>query len=476
MGKITGFKEYSRSEQGLYREPIERIDDFDEIFVGNYESALLQKQGARCMDCGVPFCQSDYGCPIRNIIPEWNDLVYRNKWQEACENLHNTNNFPEFTGRVCPAPCESACVLGIIDKPVTIKNIELAIAEKGFENGWIKAKSIKNRTKYKVAIIGSGPAGLSCADELNKKGHNVTVYEREDRIGGLLMYGIPNMKLTKNIVDRRVNILREEGIEFKVNVDIGKSISIKQLQDNYDAILLSTGATKPKKMPFDWQNMGGVYYAMDYLTQTTKYILDKNYPVNIDATGKDVIVIGAGDTGADCVATAIRQGAKSVINFARSKKPSSFRTDKQPWPEIPFIFKLEYSHNEYKSKFNKECREYAIVTKKFETDSSGNITAVVTEKNEFENNKLIKTSEKRYPAQLVLIAIGYDSPEDYIIKNTNIELGNRKNYQTIKNSLQTDTKGVFAAGDCRLGQSLIVWAIEEGRNAAKEIDKYLNTR
>ena len=334
MGKVTGFLELDRQVES-YREVEIRIKDFGEIFSGTHNLDLLQQQGSRCMDCGVPFCQSSSGCPIDNLIPEWNDLVYNNEWKEALERLEKTNNFPEFTGRVCPAPCEGSCVLGLNNPAVTIKNIELAIVDKGFDEGWIKARPVNTRIGKKVALVGSGPAGLAAADELNQMGYSVTVYERSDRIGGLLMYGIPNMKLGKDVVDRRVDLLRQEGVEFITNTDIGKDVSTKDLQKSFDAVVFTTGATKARDLPAENRNAIGIYPAMDYLTSNTKSLLDNGYADNSELSAKDknVIVIGGGDTGTDCIGTSLRQGAKSITNFELMSQPPEARSENNPWPE-----------------------------------------------------------------------------------------------------------------------------------------------
>ena len=347
MGKATGFLELDRQVES-YREVDVRINDYDEIFSGSHNLDLLQEQGSRCMDCGVPFCQSSNGCPIDNLIPEWNDLVYKNEWQEALERLEKTNNFPEFTGRVCPAPCEGSCVLGLNNPAVTIKNIELAIVDKGFEEGWIKPKVVESRSGKNIAIVGSGPAGLAAADELNQMGHSVKVYERSDRIGGLLMYGIPNMKLGKDVVERRVQLLESEGIEFITNVDIGKDLTTKELKETCDAVIFATGATQARDLPAENRDAKGIYPAMDFLTSNTKSLLDSGQPDQSDlsAKGKNVIVIGGGDTGTDCIGTSLRQGAKSIINFELMSRPPEDRSDNNPWPEWPVIFRVDYGHEE----------------------------------------------------------------------------------------------------------------------------------
>ena len=366
MGKATGFLELDRQVES-YREVDIRINDYDEIFSGTHNLDQLQEQGSRCMDCGVPFCQSSTGCPIDNLIPEWNDLVYNNEWQEALERLEKTNNFPEFTGRVCPAPCEGSCVLGLNNPAVTIKNIELAIVDKGFEEGWIKPKLIESRTDKKVAVVGSGPAGLAAADELNQMGHSVMVYERSDRIGGLLMYGIPNMKLGKDVVDRRVDLLIQEGVEFMTNTDVGKDISTDELQNNFDAVVFTTGATKARDIPAENRNAKGIYPAMDYLTSNTKSLLDNGIAdeSQLSAKGKNVIVIGGGDTGTDCIGTSLRQGAKSIINFELMSQPPEHRSDTNQWPEWPVIFRVDYGNEESNKVFGNDPRRYQLLTKAF---------------------------------------------------------------------------------------------------------------
>ena len=379
MGKATGFLELDRQVES-YREVDVRINDYDEIFSGSHNLDLLQEQGSRCMDCGVPFCQSSNGCPIDNLIPEWNDLVYKNEWQEALERLEKTNNFPEFTGRVCPAPCEGSCVLGLNNPAVTIKNIELAIVDKGFEEGWIKPKVIESRSGKNIAIVGSGPAGLAAADELNKMGHSVKVYERSDRIGGLLMYGIPNMKLGKDVVERRVQLLESEGIEFITNVDIGKDLTTKELKETCDAVIFATGATQARDLPAENRDAKGIYPAMDFLTSNTKSLLDSGQPDQSDlsAKGKNVIVIGGGDTGTDCIGTSLRQGAKSIINFELMSRPPEDRSDNNPWPEWPVIFRVDYGHEESSQVFGEDPRHYQLLTKAFIKDTDGNVKGIKT--------------------------------------------------------------------------------------------------
>jgi len=476
MGKATGFLELDREVES-YREVDIRINDYDEIFSGTHNLNQLQEQGSRCMDCGVPFCQSATGCPIDNLIPEWNDLVYNNEWQEALERLEKTNNFPEFTGRVCPAPCEGSCVLGLNNPAVTIKNIELAIVDKGFEEGWIKPRLIKSRSGKKVAVVGSGPAGLAAADELNQMGHSVQVYERSDRIGGLLMYGIPNMKLGKDVVDRRVDLLKQEGVEFTTNADVGKDISTDELQDIFDAVIFTTGATKARDLPAENRNAKGIYPAMDYLTSNTKSLLDNGIPdeSELSAKGKNVIVIGGGDTGTDCIGTSLRQGAKSIINFELMSQPPEQRSDSNPWPEWPVIFRVDYGHEESNKVFGKDPRRYQLLTKAFIKDSNGHVKGIKTTNVDFVDGKLTEVdgTEKTWDAELVLLSMGFLSPEHYLSEDANIELDERGNYQSKHGEFNTSRNGIFSAGDCRRGQSLVVWAINEGRGVANSVNDFL---
>jgi len=477
MGKATGFLELNRKVES-YRDVDIRINDYDEIFSVDHNLNQLQEQGSRCMDCGVPFCQSLDGCPIDNLIPEWNDLVYNNEWRNALERLEKTNNFPEFTGRVCPAPCEGSCVLGLTDPAVTIKNIELAIVDKGFDEGWIKARKVSERSGKKVAVVGSGPAGLAAADELNQMGHSVKVYERSDRISGLLMYGIPNMKLGKDVVDRRINLLREEGIEFITDTDIGQDIKTTELQAQFDAIVFTTGATKARDLPAENRDAKGIYPAMDYLTANTKSLLDNGH-VDRDefsATGKDVIVIGGGDTGTDCIGTAIRQGAKSLVNFELMNQPPVDRSENNPWPQWPTIFRVDYGHEEATSVFGQDPRHYQLLTKAFIKDDNGNVSGLKTINVEFEDGKLneIAGTEKTWDAQLVLLSMGFVSPEHYLSEDAKIDLDERGNYKAEYGEYSTSKLGIFTAGDCRRGQSLVVWAINEGRGVAKSVNTYLS--
>jgi len=477
MGKITGFLELDREVES-YRDVDIRINDYDEIFSGDHNLNQLQQQGSRCMDCGVPFCQSADGCPIDNLIPEWNDLVYKNEWRNALERLQKTNNFPEFTGRVCPAPCEGSCVLGLTNPAVTIKNIELAIVDKGFDEGWIKARKVTERTGKKVAVIGSGPAGLAAADELNQMGHSVKVYERSDRIGGLLMYGIPNMKLGKDVVERRINLLKAEGIEFITDTDVGQDITTTELQAQFDAIIFTTGATKARDLPAENRDAKGIYPAMDYLTANTKSLLDNGHvdQDEFSATGKNVIVIGGGDTGTDCIGTAVRQGAKSLVNFELMSQPPVDRSENNPWPQWPTIFRVDYGHEEATSVFGQDPRHYQLLTKAFIKDGNGNVSGLKTINVEFENGKLneIDGTEKTWDAQLVLLSMGFVSPEHYLSKDAKIDLDERGNYKSEHGEYSTSKSGIFSAGDCRRGQSLVVWAINEGRGVAKSVNTYLS--
>ncbi|HIK41929.1 glutamate synthase subunit beta [Thermoleptolyngbya sp. M55_K2018_002] len=487
MGKPTGFIEYLR-EAPTEREPGDRIRDWNE-FHNPMPEERLRTQGARCMDCGIPFCHTGMlvsgmasGCPINNLIPEWNDLVYRGLWREALDRLHKTNNFPEFTGRVCPAPCEGSCVLGINNPPVTIKNIEYSIIEKGWEEGWITPKPPAHRTGKKVAIVGSGPAGLAAADQLNRAGHWVTVFERADRPGGLLMYGIPNMKLDKEkIVRRRLDLLEAEGIEFVCNTEIGKDLPAEALLKDYDAVLLCTGATKPRDLPIEGRNLKGIHFAMEFLTENTRAVLDKQPGKDyISAAGKDVVIIGGGDTGTDCVGTSIRHGCKSLVQLEIMPKPPQERAANNPWPEWPKVYKMDYGQEEAAAMFGADPRTYLTTTTKFEGDENGNVKAIhITQVEWTKNDKgqfipqPIPGTEKVLPAQLVLLAMGFLGPEQPLLDSLGIERDPRSNIKAAHGQFTTSIPGVFAAGDCRRGQSLIVWAINEGRGAARECDRYL---
>ncbi len=490
MGKPTGFLEYQR-ELPADRDPIERLADWDEFHL-HMDEKKLQVQGARCMDCGIPFCHTGQlingmasGCPINNLIPEWNDLVYRGLWREALHRLHDTNNFPEFTGRVCPAPCEGSCTLGILEPPVTIKSIECAIVDKGFEEGWIVPQAPPVRTGKKVAVVGSGPAGLACAAQLNRVGHWVTVFERADRIGGLLMYGIPNMKLDKEqVVQRRVDILAAEGVRFITNTEVGKDYPVDKLRARFDAIVLCGGATKPNDLPIPGRELKGIHFAMDFLRGNTKNLLDGRAGVSsnghlISAEGKDVIVIGGGDTGTDCVGTSLRHGCRSLAQFEIVPQPPDERTPDNPWPQWPRVYKLDYGQTEAAARFGSDPRTYQISTTKFVGDEHGQVKELHTVKvnMKFTNGRMnfepIPGTEEVWPAQLVLLAMGFRGPEDFLVDQLGVARDNRSNVQADHGKFRTSTEGIFAAGDMRRGQSLVVWAINEGRGAAREVDRWL---
>lgn len=487
MGKPTGFLEFDR-ELPTDRSPVERIKDYKE-FHHHMPEDKLRTQGSRCMDCGVPFCHTGTlinnmasGCPVNNLIPEWNDLVYRNLWHEAIERLHKTNNFPEFTGRVCPAPCEAGCVLGINSPPVTIKNIEVSIIEKAFGENWVAPEPPAKRTGKKVAVIGSGPAGLAAAAQLNKAGHLVTVFERADRIGGLLMYGIPNMKLEKEIVDRRVRIMEQEGISFVVNTEVGKNYPAEKLLKEFNAVVICTGATKPRDLPVPGRELKGVHFAMEFLHANTKSLLDSQHKDGkfISAKDKDVIVIGGGDTGTDCVGTSMRHGCKSLVQFEILPKPPDQRAADNPWPQWPKVYVMDYGQQEAAAKYGKDPRTYSILTKKFEGDASGNLKAIHTVEIRWEKDakgafvmKEVAGSEKVWPAQLVMLAMGFLGPEDTLLKGLKVDQDPRSNVKAEYGKFSTNIPNVFAAGDARRGQSLVVWAINEGRGAARECDRFL---
>ncbi|WP_045522224.1 glutamate synthase small subunit [Neobacillus niacini] len=489
MGKPTGFMEYSREKVGE-RHPLKRLNDWKE-YTAPFSAEKLSIQGARCMDCSIPFCHTGMeikgatsGCPIHNLIPEWNDLVYRGRWKEALERLLKTNNFPEFTGRVCPAPCEGSCTLAISDPAVTIKNIEQAIIDKGFENGWITPRTPRSRTGKKVAIIGSGPAGLAAADQLNQAGHSVTVFERADRPGGLLMYGIPNMKLEKEVVERRIRLLTQEGIDFVTNSEVGKDIKASELQAQFDAVILCTGAQKQRDIEIEGREAKGIHFAIDYLTLATKSLLDSNFEdgLYIDVEGKDVIVIGGGDTGADCVATALRQKCRSVVQFGKHPQLPAERTTDNLWPAYPNVFTMDYAYKEAEAKFGGDPRQYSIQTKKIVADENGTVKELHTiqmEKRKDEKGryyfKEIPGTEKVWPAQLLFIAIGFEGTGQPLLSQFGVKAVNQK-VEARYGEFKTNVEGVFAAGDARRGQSLIVWAINEGREVAREVDKYLGVK
>jgi glutamate synthase (NADPH/NADH) small chain len=475
MGKPTGFKEFDRKAVP-YLEPMTRLGNFKEFLAVVPESHLVT-QGARCMDCGVPFCHSSNGCPIDNLIPEWNDLVYRGRWREALDRLHRTNNFPEFTGRVCPAPCEGACVLGINEPAVTIKNIECAIVDRGYAEGWILPEPPTEETGKTIAIIGSGPAGLTAAQQLRRAGHTVTVYERDDRIGGLLMYGIPNMKLEKAYVERRVDQMRAEGVKFVTNAHVGVNTDIAKLRADNDVVLFATGATKPRDLPIPGRELRGVHFAMEFLSKNTKSLLDSNLENGafINAKGKKVVVIGGGDTGNDCLGTSMRHGCTSLVNFELLPKPPDGRAANNPWPEWPRIFRVDYGHQESEAKFGRDPREFCVLSKRFLDDGHGNVRGIETVRVAWENGQMkeLPDSVETFEADLVFLAMGFLGPEDGPGKALGLDFDPRSNLKADYGRFATNVEGVFAAGDCRRGQSLIVWGIAEGRGAARAIDEYL---
>lgn len=483
--KHRGFISYER-EGVSYRDPNVRMNDWEEVMEEAKPSALLKTQSARCMDCGTPFChQENSGCPLGNKIPEFNELVYQNRWREALDRLLETNNFPEFTGRVCPAPCEGSCVLGIIENPVSIKSIECSIIDKAFEKGWMVPRTPHHRTGKRVAIVGSGPAGLAAADQLNRMGHSVTVFERADRVGGLMMYGVPNMKADKlDIVQRRVDLMGKEGVKFVVNANIGNDpkYSLDMLREESDAIVLAVGATKPRDLPVPGRELSGVHFAMEFLHANTKSLLDSNLEDGkyISAKGKKVVVIGGGDTGTDCIGTSIRHGCSSIINLELLPEPPRTRAPGNPWPQWPRVFRVDYGHQEAAAKFGKDPRSYEVLTKCFVGDENGAVKGLEIVEVKWEKDesgkfqfKEVEGSEKIIEADLVLLAMGFLGPEPALAEKLGLEKDNRSNFKADYGRFSTNVEGVFAAGDCRRGQSLVVWAISEGRQAASQVDKFL---
>jgi glutamate synthase (NADPH) small chain len=469
VGKVTGFLEFERQDPSK-RPASERVHDYREFELPVVQDDLV-KQGARCMDCGVPFCNT--GCPLGNLIPDWNDHVYRTEPERAIQALHATNNFPEFTGRVCPAPCEAACVLGINDDPVSIKLIERSIADRAFADGLVKPQPPRQRTGKKVAVVGSGPAGMAAAQQLNRAGHTVTLFERDDRIGGLLTYGIPDFKMEKSLVERRVEQMTAEGVIFKTNVDIGRTISADQLRADFDAIVLTIGSRKPRDLEVPGRELSGIHFAMDFLTQQNRRVAGDVVPDEgaILATGKNVIVIGGGDTGSDCIGTSHRQGAKSVTSFEIMPRPPGERAGSTPWPLWPLMLRTSSSHEEG------GARDWSVSTERV-SGENGKITKLHCVKVEFKGGKFerIAGSEFDIPTDLVLLAMGFVHPEHPgIVEGLGLTINNRGNIQ-VDGNFQTNQKGVFAAGDCQRGQSLIVWAIAEGRKAARATDIYLMGR
>ncbi len=480
MGDPTAFKEIERRE--LPKEDAKRRLAHFREFVSEPPDSHVVSQAARCMDCGVPFCQSDRGCPLGNRIPEWNDLVYQGRYREAWGRLHATNNFPEVTGRVCPAPCETACVLGIDSPPVTIEDIERSIADHGFEAGWLEPRPAMHRTGKKVAIVGSGPAGLAAAQQLVRAGHDVTVYEREDRVGGLLTYGIPNMKLDKELVERRVAQLTAEGVIFVTGANVGVDVDVAALHERSDALLLSIGSTRPRDLSIPGRDLDGVHFAMDFLTSTTKSLLDHQMREGtyLSAKGRRVVVIGGGDTGTDCIATALRHGCKELTAFEILERPPEARGPDAPWPEWPRIFRVDYGHAEAKARDGHDPRVFGVLTKGFVGDGSGRVAGIVTANVEWEADEAgrpllreVPGSERTWEADLVLLAMGFVGPENTLGDQLGLARDGRDNYAAQDGRFRTNVADVFVAGDCRRGQSLVVWAIAEGRGAARAIDEYL---
>ncbi len=487
MGKPTGFIEYSR-ELPEDRFADERTLDYLEFHLTMPEERLT-KQAARCMNCGLPFCHTGTllsgmasGCPLNNLIPEWNHLVYNGLWEEALYRLLKTNPFPEFTARVCPAPCEGSCTLAMREEPVTIKQIEYAIIERGFEEGWIQPDPPAVRTGKRVAVVGSGPAGLACADQLNRAGHQVTVFERADRIGGLLIYGIPNMKLDKRIVERRVKLMEAEGVTFVTRTEVGKDITAEQLRASFDAIVLCGGATRPRDIAVPGRELKGIHFAVEFLAADTRSLLNDDIRSSgwISARHKDVIVIGGGDTGTDCVATALRHGCNSVVQFEILPALPPRRLPNNPWPEWPRVQRTDYGQEEARITFGQDPRQYCVQTKRFVGDDQGRVQEVHTVRVEVTRDERggmkfteIPGSEQRWPAQLVLLAMGFLGPDDSILDKLGVERDPRSNAKAEYGRFATNVPGIFAAGDMRRGQSLVVWAIREGRDAAAAVDRYL---
>lgn len=476
MGDPKGFMKFTREEPGKVA-VADRVGHYDEFDIPLADDSL-REQGARCMDCGIAFCHGPAGCPLGNLIPVWNDHVYRGEWREAIAALHATNNFPEFTGRICPAPCETACVLGINEPPVTIKQIEVSIIDRAFAEGWIVPQRPERRTGKKIAVIGSGPAGMACAQQLNRAGHWVTVYERSDRIGGLLTYGIPDFKLEKGHVQRRVKQMTDEGVKFLTNADVGKDVAIEELRNDFDALILCGGSTHPRDLPIPGRDLDGVHFAMEFLPQQNmRNAGDTVGPEGeILATGKNVIVIGGGDTGSDCIGTSVRQGAKSVTQFELLPEPPEGRTEDFPWPHWPMILRTSSSQTEAGELAGGD-RVFSINTKEF-TGQGGKITALQTVELEWTRASgrmkmsEVAGSERTYDTDLVLLAMGFLHPEHYLPSALGLELDPRGNVKTGETTM-TSVEGIFAAGDMRRGQSLIVWAIAEGRNSAHDCDRWL---
>lgn len=486
MGKPTGFMEYDREETTAV-EPKERIKNFNEFHIP-LSKEKRREQGARCMDCGVPFCQSGMelmgmtsGCPLHNLVPEWNDLVYEDNLKRAYERLIKTNNFPEFTSRVCPALCEKACTCGLNGSPVSVRENENSIIENAYEKGYAKARPPKVRTDKKIAVIGSGPAGLAAADQLNKRGHSVTVYERDDRIGGLLMYGIPNMKLDKSVIERKIEVMKAEGVVFRTGVNVGVDVKADELKKEFDRIILTCGASNPRNINAPGRDAKGIYFAVDYLKRVTKHLRNPQYTDYINAKDKNVLVIGGGDTGNDCVGSSIRQGAKSVVQLEMMPKPPVCRLASNPWPEWPKILKTDYGQQEAIAVFGSDPRIYETTVKEFIKDSKGDLKQVKIVKLNWQKDEKtgrmqmseIPGSEQILDVDLVFIAAGFLGSEEYVTKEFAVKCTDRTNVQTKQGEYSTSQKGIFTAGDMHRGQSLVVWAIREGREAAREVDKDL---
>lgn len=488
MGKLTGFMDYQR-ETAQDLSPEERLLHWKE-FHQKFGEEQITRQAARCMDCGIPFCHTGKlfngmaaGCPVNNLIPEFNDLVYRGHWKEALERLLRTNNFPEFTGRVCPAPCEGSCTVGLNGDPVAIKTIEYEIIERGFREGWMKPNPPLQRTGKRVAVVGSGPAGLACADQLNHAGHEVTVFERADHPGGLLMYGIPNMKLDKSVLDRRLDMMTAEGVRFVTNTEVGVNYAADELLTTFDAVALCGGATRARDLKVEGRELKGIHLAMDFLGPNTRSVLglmSADSPAPILARGKDVVVIGGGDTGTDCVGTSLRHGCRSLVQFEIMPQPPAGRTAGNPWPEWPKFLRTDYGQQEAKAVFGRDPRTFCINTLKFVGDGEGNVTEIHTVEVEWvrdANGRFgpaqREGTRKVWPATLVLLALGFLGPEDQLLHQLGVERDERSNVRAVEGKYTTSLSGVFSAGDMRRGQSLVVWAIHEGRGCARAIDEYL---